>query len=205
MEIKVLELGEIGVNCYLIAGDNSVVVIDPGFESEVVTNFLKKNSHKDRMIILTHSHFDHISAAEKLRTDTDTKIAIGVFDNPALSDVKLNLSYLFGVNLSHFSADILLYDGDLFKVGDLEFKVIHTPGHTVGGISLLIDDILISGDTLFYQSIGRTDFPGGDFKTLLDSLEKLFLLDGEITVLPGHGIQTTIKHEREYNPYRKKI
>lgn len=204
MEIKVLELGEIGVNCYLISSDNGAVVIDPGFESEIVTNFLKENSNKDRMIILTHSHFDHISAAEKLKNDTDTKIAIGVFDNPALSDVNLNLAYLFGVNLPPFSADILLYDGDLFKVGDLEFKIIHTPGHTIGGISLLVEDVLISGDTLFYQSIGRTDFPGGDFKTLLDSLEKLFKLDGDITVLPGHGPSTTIKHEREYNPYRKK-
>ena len=204
MEIKVLELGSIGTNCYLISGEKGAVVIDPGFESDTVTEFLNENSQKDRMIILTHAHFDHIGAAPKLRNETDVKIAIGILDNPALSDVNINLASLFGTDLEPFSANLLLKEGDLIEVGDLSFKVIYTPGHTMGSISLLLDDTLFSGDTLFLQSIGRTDLPGGDFKTLLESLEKLFLLDGEIKVLPGHGGPTNIKHEREYNPYRKK-
>ena len=201
MEIKVLPLGHIGTNCYLVSGEKGAVIIDPGFDSPIVTEFLKENSHKEKLIILTHAHFDHIGAAPKLRKETDTKIAIGVKDNPALSDVNINLATLFNSDIEPFTADIMLYNGDEFTVGDLCFKVIDTPGHTVGGICLLSDDILFSGDTLFYQSVGRTDLPGGNLNTLINSVKKLFELNGDTTVYPGHGKLTTIDHEKKYNPY----
>lgn len=204
MEINSLVLGPLGTNCYLISGKEGAVVIDPGFKSEEVETFLENNSDKERMIILTHAHFDHIGLAPELRKKLGVKIAIGEKDNPALSDANINMSSAFNFNIEPFSADILLKDRQTFKVGDLSFDIIETPGHTVGGISLLSDGNLFSGDTLFYESVGRTDLPGGDFNTLLMSLEKLFELDGNTKVYSGHGITTTINHERNHNPYRKK-
>ena len=201
MEIKVLPLGNIQANCYLISNESAAVVIDPGFDSEIVTNFLMENSTKERLIILTHCHFDHIGGAYNLRKDTGVKIAIGFFENPALSDLEVNLSKMFGAKLTPFSADILLNDNEEFFVGDLCFKVIHTPGHTIGSICLLLGEILFSGDTLFAGSIGRTDFPGGNFSTLEASIKKLYTLNGDTTVLSGHGEQTKIEYEKQQNPF----
>ena len=201
MEIKVLPLGNLQANCYLISSENAAVVIDPGFESEIVTNFLKDNFDKDRIILLTHAHFDHIGGAFNLRESTNTKIAIGLQDNPALSNSSYSLTAMFGTKLTPFSADLLLNDGQIISIGDLEFKVIHTPGHTVGGVCYLLQDVLFSGDTLFDGSIGRTDFPGGDFSVLEQSVKKLYALKDETLVLSGHGGQTTIEREKYYNPF----
>ena len=201
MEIKVIRLGHIAVNCYMISSDKAAIVIDPGFSATVVENFLLENADKEKIILLTHAHFDHIGGAADLRDVTDTDIAIGEKENFALSDTEYNLSDRFHAHLEPFSADILLKDGEEFSVGDISVKIIFTPGHTVGGVSYLIDDVLFSGDTLFNLSIGRTDFPGGDLKVLKESLNKLFLLDGDTTVLSGHGEPTTIGFEKENNPF----
>lgn len=201
MEIKVITLGHIAVNCYMVSTEKAALVIDPGFESKVVEDFLLDNLNKERLILLTHAHFDHIGGAVSLRDNTDTKIAIGEKDNFALSDGDTNLSNRFHGHLEPFSADILLKDQEELTVGDIKIKVIHTPGHTVGSVSFLIDDILFSGDTLFNMSIGRTDFPGGDFAVLKKSIDKLFDLNDDITVLSGHGEPTTILHEKQYNPF----
>ncbi len=204
MEINSLVLGPLGTNCYLVSGKKGAAVIDPGFKSDEVDSFLEKNSDKERMIILTHAHFDHIGAAPEIREKSNIKIAIGEKDNPALSDGNINMSTAFNYDIKPFSADVMLNDGEILNVGDLCFKIIETPGHTVGGISLLSGDVLFSGDTLFYESVGRTDLPGGDFNTLLMSLERLFELDGNTKVYSGHGVPTTINHEKNNNPYRKK-
>lgn len=201
MEIKTLPLGEIQANCYLISTDKSAVVIDPGFDCDEVTNFLLLNENKERLILLTHAHFDHIGGALGLREKTNTKIGIGAMDNPSLSDLSVNLSALFGAELSPFSADRLFNDKDEFTVGDITFKVLHTPGHTIGGVCYLTDGILFSGDTLFQGSIGRTDFPGGDFRTLEKSVKGLYTLKGDTVVLSGHGYKTTIENEKNYNPF----
>ncbi len=201
MEIKVIALGHIAVNCYMISTDKAAIVIDPGFSSKVVENFLLENADKERLILLTHGHFDHIGGAADLRDITDTDIAIGEKENFALSDTGYNLSDRFHAHLEPFSADILLKDGEEFTVGDITVKTIFTPGHTVGGVSYLIDDVLFSGDTLFNLSIGRTDFAGGNIDTLKNSIGKLFLLDGNTTVLSGHGEPTTINFEKENNPF----
>lgn len=201
MEIKALPLGAIGTNCYLILGEKAAIVIDPGFPNDEAVKFLKDNREKERLIILTHAHFDHIGFALELSKATDTKIAIGEKDNPALSDSSLNLSTLFNVYMEPFSADILLKDGEKLSLGDITFKIIETPGHTVGGICLLSDKILFSGDTLFFQSVGRTDLPGGDLKTLINSIKRLFELADDTKVYPGHGKTTTIAHEKKFNPY----
>jgi glyoxylase-like metal-dependent hydrolase (beta-lactamase superfamily II) len=166
-----------------------------------VLSFLKNSSDKERLILLTHCHFDHIGDADRLRSATNTKIAIGEFDNNSLSDPNKNLCNLFGADLKPFSADITLIDGEIVSVGDIEIKVIHTPGHTLGGVCYLIDDILFSGDTLFSGSIGRTDFPDGDFAILKNSVNKLYQLPESTKVYSGHGEATTIDYEKKYNPF----
>ncbi len=201
MEIKKLVLGDISVNCYLIYTENAAVVIDPGYYSIEALDFLKQSSQKERLILLTHCHFDHVGFAEQLAKLTDTKIAIGEHDAFALGDTHINLSSLFGVPLKPFNADILLKDSQEITVGDITFKVIHTPGHTVGGVCYKCNDILFSGDTLFEGSIGRTDFPGGDFKTLENSVKMLYTLPDDTILLSGHGEQSSIKREKIYNPF----
>ena len=201
MEIKTLTLGNIAVNCYLLLSEKAAVVIDPGFESEAALDFLKNAQNKERLIILTHAHYDHIGYALELSRQTDTKIAIGKFDNEALLNSYVNLAVMFHTELEPFSADFLLKDGDGFAVGDIEFKVIHTPGHTVGSVSLLVDNVLFSGDTLFKESIGRTDFLGGSFGEIEKSVKKLYTLPEDTIVMAGHGENTTIGYEKNYNPY----
>ncbi len=201
MEIKTLTLGNIAVNCYLIESETAAVVIDPGFESNEVLDFLKNAQNKERLIILTHAHYDHIGYALELSRQTNTKIAIGKFDNEALSNSYVNLAVMFHTELEPFSADLLLKDGDGFMVGDINFYVIHTPGHTVGSVSVLVDNILFSGDTLFKESIGRTDFLGGSFGEIEKSIKKLYTLPEDTIVMAGHGEKSTIGYEKYYNPY----
>ncbi len=201
MEIKCLPLGEIQTNCYLISTAKSALVIDPGFKSLKVEEFLLDNKDKECLILLTHAHFDHIGGALTLRENTGVKIAIGAIENPSLSDKNINLCNLFGADIEPFSADILLEDNSEVTVGDITFKVLHTPGHTAGGVSYLFGDILFSGDTLFHLSVGRTDFPQGDFEILSKSVNRLYELDGDTIVLSGHGEQTTIAYEKQFNPY----
>lgn len=201
MKIKRLPLESISINCYLISTEKAAIVIDPGFYSSEAQEFLNDNASKEKLILLTHCHFDHIGDADRLRSATNTKIAIGEFDNNSLSDPNKNLCNLFGANLKPFSADITLIDGEIVSVGDIEIKVIHTPGHTLGGVCYLIDDILFSGDTLFSGSIGRTDFPDGDFATLKNSVNKIYQLPESTKVYSGHGEATTIGYEKKYNPF----
>ncbi|MBQ4120165.1 MAG: MBL fold metallo-hydrolase [Clostridia bacterium] len=202
MEINVIPLGDIQANCYLISTDKAAVVIDPGFDSPTVTNFLKTSANKERLILLTHSHFDHIGGALGLRNETNTKIAIGKLDNYALSNTQFNLANMFNAALTPFSADILFDNDDKILVGDITFKVIYTPGHTVGGVCYLTDNILFSGDTLFCRSIGRTDFYGGSYDTIKASIKNLYnSLPDDTIVLSGHGENTTIKQEKLENPY----
>jgi glyoxylase-like metal-dependent hydrolase (beta-lactamase superfamily II) len=188
-------------NCYLVEGEKGAVVIDPGYKREAILDFLKENENKERLILLTHGHFDHIGGAEYLRSQTGVKIGIGALDEPALSDNELNCAVNFKRTLPAFSADYLYNDGDKISVGDLDFTVIACPGHTVGGISLLCDGNLFSGDTLFKDSVGRTDFQGGSFSDLEKSIKRLYTLPDSTAVLPGHGEQSTVGHEKYYNPF----
>ncbi len=201
MEIKALKLGIIGENCYLLSTDKAAVVIDPGFPRQEITDFLNNNSQKERLILLTHAHFDHIGMAEELRRNTDTKIAIGVGDSASLLDLDANLARKFRIRFEPFSADITFKDGDEFSVGDIDFKVFETPGHTKGSVCYFTEDKLFSGDTLFFENIGRTDFEGGSFEEIEKSIKRLYTLGDNIEVYPGHGDKTTISHEKINNPY----
>ena len=201
MKIKCLNLGIIDENCYLISSDSAAIVIDPGCYSKELFDFLITNNKKERMILITHAHFDHIGGAKRLSDETETKIAIGKFDAEGLSNPRLNLSSSFGMPLKPFSADILLSDDQEFTVGDITVTAIHTPGHTKGSICYLIEDCLFSGDMLFFESFGRTDFPGGNAEHIKESFYSLISrLPHKTSIYPGHGQITTIANEKDNNP-----
>ncbi len=203
MDILTLPLGQIGANCYLISTEKALVAIDIGAESGALFSHFEKAKQnlKQMLILLTHSHFDHIAAAADLRRRFGAKIAIGKGDMQGLCDPAYNLSALFGQKCEPFYADIALNDGQTISCADLEFKVLETSGHTIGGVCYLLQDKLFSGDTLFFESIGRTDFYGGNYESLCKSIKKLYLLPENTTVYPGHGEITTIGHEKNNNPY----
>lgn len=203
MRIKTLHLGLIKTNCYLLSTERAAVVIDPGFDRPETLEFINDNSDKERLILLTHAHFDHIGGAEVLREKTGVKIGIGEHDADGLADTALNLSDMFHAHISPFKPDLTFKNGDKITVGDIEFNVISTPGHTVGGVSYLTGGCLFSGDTLFENSIGRTDFPGGDIKAIKRSVRKLMTLPLETKVYPGHGDPTSIAREKEYNMFAR--
>lgn len=204
MQVKLLINGDMGnyCNCYGMLSDSAAIVVDPARCTDAVVKFLSENSDKKRLILITHAHFDHIGGARELRRRTGVKIAVGVNEAFALGDARYNLSALFGSQLEPFVADYTIEDDEEFTVGDITIKAIETPGHTVGGMCYLAENCLFSGDTLFRETAGRTDFLGGSMQELRLSLDRLmWMLDDDVTVYSGHGPQTTIGHERKFNPY----
>ena len=195
-------LGEVQTNSYFLETKDVRIIVDPALCTEEMVEFLN-SAKSEKLILLTHAHFDHIKGAKELRELTDTKIAVFELDAVATNDENLNLSAYFGIECKPFTADILLKDDETLILGDTKIKVMHTPGHTVGSACFLIGNILISGDTLFRFSIGRTDFPGGSFEEIKKSLKRLMTLDDNVTVYSGHGETTTIGEERTRNPYLK--
>ena len=206
MKIKRFALGALWTNCYVISDANSEgIVIDPGGPASEVEEYIRVNDIRLHWIILTHGHGDHIGGVSELRNLSENGIAIHVEDADCLIDANKNLSAFMGTSVELPSADKKLNEGDILKVGDMSVNVIHTPGHTLGGICLYItegdEDVLISGDTLFARSIGRSDLSGGDEDILTNSLKKLVDFPDKLRVLPGHGPETTIGAEKLYNPY----
>ena len=188
-------------NCYLLETENAFIMIDPGYKREKLLEILREKKGKERLILLTHGHFDHIGGADYLRQETGVKIGIGALDEPALRDEHLNCSDRFRPILPYFSADYTYNDGDVISVGDITLKVMHTPGHTVGGVCYLADGVVFTGDTLFKGSIGRDEFPGGDFETLKKSVKRLYNLDEDTVIYAGHGDSSTIGKEKNENPF----
>lgn len=204
MKITQMQVGHIGTNCYIVTCNetNQTAVIDPGGNADDILACLKREQSKLICIINTHGHADHIAANNKIKQATGAIVMIHQDDAAMLTSSELNLSAYIGGGLVLDSADRLLKDGDAIQVGTIQFTVIHTPGHTPGGICLYTDGTLFSGDTLFYQSVGRTDFPGGSMGKLVNSInEKLLVLPSETKVFPGHGPETSIAWERSNNPF----
>ncbi len=202
MDIKRLVVGSIGANCYVVGDERQVFVVDPGDEAGVILEAI--GERELLYIFLTHNHYDHIGALNHLmESHPEAEVAIHADDADGLFDGSLNLSSHFGISFCFdYKPALYLEDGQEIAFGDDVIKVIHTPGHTPGGICLLLNEDLFSGDTLFLQSIGRTDLPGGDHTKLLASVrEKLFSLPGDVKVHPGHMGATTIAREKASNPF----
>ncbi len=193
-----------GVNCYLLGCEKTkqAIVVDPGAGSTMLFNWIKENGFNVTHIVLTHGHYDHIGAVEDLRKELNAKVAIHQDDAEMLTDPAKNLSCYSFKEMVASPADILLLDGQEVSVGEMKVKILHTPGHSPGSICLLTPDGLISGDTLFAGSVGRTDFPGGDMRQLLNSIrQKLMVLPDNMPVFPGHESGTNIGRERISNPF----
>lgn len=204
MKIINLAVGQLQTNCYIVYSENTkdCIIIDPGDEAQRILSTVDENNLKVKYIVLTHGHFDHIGAVREVQNATGALVVIHKDDASYLADGRRNLSSYIGIKQDEVKADKLLSDGDTIEVGDMVFKVIHTPGHTPGGICILKDNLLFTGDTLFDSSIGRTDFPYGSLPQLIESIKnKLYTLDADYVVYPGHEGKTTLDKERRHNPY----
>ncbi len=202
--IKYNLLPSFDTNTYLVWDEDSMeaMLIDVAAPSKEIINEIKSLNLKLKFLINTHGHGDHIGGNKSIKENFDIQLLIHEDDAETITDPHKNLSTFWGDGIISPSADIKLKGGEKFKLGNKELTVIHTPGHSEGGISILIKNLLFSGDTLFAGAIGRDDIPGGDYNTLVKSIqEKLFKLPDDTIVLPGHGPYTTIGREKKGNPY----
>lgn len=204
MIIEFMPVGPIMANCYIVGckETHEAVVIDPGDDADMILLKLAELKLKVKYIINTHGHFDHVGANRKMKEATGAEILIHALDAPMLGSLS-QAAASFGLKSENSPApDKTIDDGDIITFGKISMKVIHTPGHSPGGISLYTNGFLFVGDTLFQGSIGRTDLPGGNFNTLKSSIQdKLFPLGDSIRVYTGHGPETSIGKEKRYNPF----
>ena len=197
MKVKLLRVGPIGTNCYILEDDqtNLAAVIDPGDEPELIQEALEKEGVEVRYLLLTHGHYDHTTAVPALhRVYPQADIYIHQADANGAG------STLFP--LAGEVDDLKLYDeGDVIRLGDHEIQVLHTPGHSPGSVTLKVEDVLFTGDTLFAGSCGRTDLRGGSYEQIMQSLKRLVELKGDFHVCPGHEATSTLERERRSNPF----
>jgi len=187
MKIKMVVTGMLGENCWIVSDDDgNAAVVDPGDNAGRILDEILRDELKVAWILITHSHFDHVGALAKLHEATGAPVAVHELEADELP----------------VQADRLLGDGDTLPCGQMTFEVMHTPGHTPGSVVYLCGDAMFSGDTLFWESIGRTDLPGGDFSDMRRTLKKIRELDREdLRIFPGHMQQTTLAYERVHNPF----
>lgn len=204
MLLETLAVGPLQVNCYIIGCPitRKALVIDPGDEAERILATVDASGLKVELVVNTHGHFDHVGGNAFLLEQTGAHLCIHVSDAPFLPRIREHAAH-YGLNVrTSPPPDRLLHGGEALQVGELMLRVLHTPGHTPGGICLLVDGHLFSGDTLFADSVGRTDLPGGSHEELVESIrEKLFVLPAATVVHPGHGPDTTIGREKRHNPF----
>lgn len=202
---KFLVVGAVQTNCYFYYHEDSkdCIIVDPGDEAKKIQDYIEKNALNIKAILLTHGHFDHIMAVEALRKLYQVPVYAAKAEKEVLSNPSVNLSVQMGDVLS-IEADKWLEDGDEIELLGQTVRCILTPGHTSGGMCYYFpkESVLFSGDTLFEESVGRTDFPTGSMSTLIRSIrEKLFVLPEITRVYPGHSMTTTIEHEKKFNPF----
>ncbi len=195
MLIKTLPVGHLETNCYVVTDENSLecAVIDPGAEANTILGYLEDNNLKCTAVMLTHAHFDHVGALKDVLDETGAQLYVNKKEE--------------GEGVPGFQAfkapegAVFYGEGDEVHVGSLTFRVMETPGHTPGGVTLICEDALFTGDTLFRLSCGRTDFPGGDMNEELKSLKRIADLPGDYDVFPGHDMSSRLSIERANNPY----
>lgn len=199
------EVGPLACNCYIVGDEatKQAIVIDPGGDEDELAEAIASKELMVVAIVATHAHFDHIIAAQRLRELTGAPFYLHDADRVLLDWMQTSGRLFLGVDLPPApDVDRSAPEGELLSAGDLRLEVLHTPGHSPGSISLIADDSIFSGDTLFAGSVGRTDLPGGDTSLLLKTIsDKLFEFGDDVPVYPGHGPSTTIGEERRFNPF----
>ena len=202
-KVHTLVVGRLQTNCYILQSDSTALVVDPGDEPERILRFLTDIAVKPSRIIATHTHFDHVLGVDSIRDKFQIPFLIHHDDLSMLESMQSRVRQIMGFSVPPPpKVDQFLRDGESIAFGEDRVKVIHTPGHSPGSISLVGPRFVLTGDALFNQSIGRTDLPGGDFDTLIRSItDRLFSLDDDTTVYPGHGPETSIGDEKLTNPF----
>lgn len=203
MEILQLVTGPVQENCYLIWNEDTLLIVDPGAEASRIIAQIEQTEKKPAAILLTHTHYDHIGAVDALRDYYQIPVYVSPLENSWLTEPTLNLSgnhpELGAITARKAEVELELKD---YTLGSIPFKVVATPGHSIGSLSFIFADFVVSGDALFRGSIGRTDLPTGNLEQLLESIQsQLFILPNEFAVYPGHGEPTTIEHEKRTNPF----
>lgn len=203
---EILPVGMLQCNCSIFGDEQSreAIVIDPGDNIEAIVAILNRHALKVKAIAITHAHIDHIGGAAKLKAATGAPVWMNAEDLWLYDRLDMQAGWLGMQTPERTEIDYEAREGDSLKLGEADFHVLHTPGHTQGSISLWIpgEKKVVAGDTLFRDSIGRTDLPGGDGRAILKSIHtKLMVLPGEAVVIPGHGPNTSIEREREKNPF----
>ena len=195
MQITMFQLGQLGANCYIVADEQakSCAVVDPGGQGKELAQWLRQQGLTPKYVLLTHGHFDHVGGVKQL---VEACPGLPVYLHP--DDTKLTPDLCQGLWWSDFYEE-----GDELQMDGVTFRVYHTPGHTPGSVCLQAEDVLLTGDTLFAGSCGRTDFPGGSWEQMMESFCRLANLPGDYSVLSGHGEGTTLEEERCHNPYMK--
>jgi len=201
MIIKKFVVGPLENNCFLVIEEVSkeCFITDPGDEPDRIMDFVNENTLKVKYLVCTHTHFDHVGAVSDLKKDTGAKIVIHKDDLP-IYESSQDHAAIWGFEIDPLpQPDVFVSDGDTIAIGNLQFEILHTPGHSPGGICIYGEGFVITGDTLFAGSVGRTDLPGGDIQKLKTSFKRLMSLSDGVKVLPGHGPETTIGRERTDN------
>ena len=195
MQITMFQLGQLGANCYIVADEQAktCAVVDPGGQGAELAQWLQQQGLTPKFVLLTHGHFDHVGGVKRL---VEAFPGLPVYLHP--NDTKLTPDLCQGLWWTDFYEE-----GDELQMDAVTFRVYHTPGHTPGSVCLMAGDVLLTGDTLFAGSCGRTDFPGGSWAQLMESFSRLHQLPGDYKVLSGHGEATTLEAERRRNPYMK--
>ncbi len=205
MILKELVVGPFGSNCFIVGSEakKEGMIIDPGADTDAIVKAVSELGLSIALVVATHNHIDHVGALGPVVGAVGARYAIHEADVEGMTPEMF--ARMFGIAADGKAPpqpDMLLHDGDVIEVGDLKFTVLHTPGHTRGGISLLGEGVVFSGDTLFNFGIGRTDLPGGDYNTLISSIvTRIMQLPDETVVYPGHGPSTTVGMERRRNPF----
>ena len=206
MKIQTIVVGELQENCYIVINEQNkeAVIFDPGAEAGKIMNYINENELKVVAIVLTHGHADHIGALDKVRTQTGAQVYVHEGDAQMLTNAAKNLSSFIGAERVYKPAEHFVNDGDWLELGGMKFYVLHTPGHTKGGCCYHVEDHLIAGDTIFCESIGRTDLPGGSYPLIIKSItEKIISLPPQTKIYPGHGPATDVAWEKRMNPFLK--